>query len=357
MKISKTILKKAGMLALSLCIAIISFITLPDVAAMLPLSLAKAIDDRRLPFDDVIWQVDKTAELTESPESTAPNETSSQESTDIAVPDVNSQDFIDNGEENVVRAVNLCRYNVGDTPSLLLMNYSNYKINPDKYLGKVLPFAISDISLPTVLIIHTHGSECYLPHGTSSYSGGETYRSTDAERGVVSVGRELARVLRENGIGVIHDETMYDVEDFNTSYVRSKKAVSDYLKQYPTIKCVIDLHRDSIFTSSGENQKPVCNIGGADVSQVMLVVGTDQSGAAHPDWQDNMTFAVALQNEMNNRYPTFARPINVRTSSFNQQLCKGMLLIEVGACGNTITESRAAAKLLGKCLAVVLKEA
>lgn len=366
LKISKNAFKKAAMIASSLCIAIILFATLHDVAAMLPASLAKAIDDRRLPFDDIIWQIDKIPK-SDSNESDG-NESDSNESAVIdgisldAVEDsqnggnVSRDDMSETGK-NLVKAVNLCRYDIGDTPSLFLMNYSNYKIDPDKYIGRQLPFAIKDISSPTVLIIHTHGSECYLPHGTTTYPDGETYRSTDADRGVVSAGRELARVLRENGIGVIHDETMYDIEDFNTSYVRSKKAVSDYLKQYPTIKCVIDLHRDSIFTSSGENQKPVCKIGETDASQVMLVVGTDQSGIAHPDWQDNMTFAVALQSEMNSRYPTLARPINVRTSAFNQQLCSGMLIVEIGSCGNTVTEARVAAKLFGKCLAAVLKEA
>lgn len=353
LKISKTTLKKAAMISLSLLIAIILFATLPGAAAALPASLAEMIESRGQLFELFY----------EPEESRASSECISDE---IAKDENVSDDDCASGENsailsgddtNTVKAVNLCRYDTDDTPSLFLMNYSNYKIDLDKYSGKALPFEIKDLSSPTVLIIHSHGSEAYLPHGTTTYGDGETYRSTDPDRGVVSAGRELSRILRENGIGVIHDETMYDVEDFNTSYVRSKKAVAAYLAEYPTIKCVIDLHRDSIFTSSGENQKPICLINGSEASQIMLVVGTDQTGTAHPYWQSNLTFAVALQNEMNERYPTLARPVNIRTSSFNQQLCTGMLIVELGSCGNTVTEARAAAKLLGKCLASVLKEA
>lgn len=353
LKISKTTIKKIAMISFSLFIAIILFATLPGAAAALPASLAEMIEDRGQMFE-LFYELEDNSAVSGDISDTVTE--GDDVSDDNGAPGENSAP-ISGDDTNTVKAVNLCRYDINDIPSLFLMNYSNYKIDIDKYSGRALPFEIKDLSSPTVLIIHSHGSEAYLPHDTTTYGDGETYRSTDPERGVVSAGRELARILRENGIGVIHDETMYDTEDFNTSYVRSKKAVAAYLEKYPTIKCVIDLHRDSIFASNGENQKPICVIGGDEAAQIMLVVGTDQSGAAHPYWQSNLTFAVALQNEMNNRYPTFARPINIRTSSFNQQLCKGMLIVEIGSCGNTITEARTAAKLLGKCLASVLKEA
>lgn len=347
MNLSLLKIKKFFILLIAVSITVALFMTLPQMASALPHSIADALQERRLPFDDIVW-LPLVSEPTK-------NESVSVSDTSLAESDTDDEASFEE-YKNAVKAVNLCWYEAGEAPSLFTVNYSNYDIRLEKYLSRPMPFEISDISMPTVLIIHTHGSECYLGDGVSTYPDGETYRSFDPERGVVSAGRELARVLRENGIGVIHDETMHDTEDFNTSYVRSKKAVKDYLAKYPSIKCVIDLHRDSIFTSDGENQKPICNIGGTDSAQIMLVVGTDEMGT-HPNWQSNLTFAVKLQDEMNSRYPTLARPVNIRSSPFNQSLSKGMLIAEIGSCGNTITEARAAAKMLGVCLASVLKNA
>lgn len=329
----------------ALCMAALMFLTLSSTARALPRELAEAVKHRKSIFDGISFLPHEppaeTSDASDAPESAESSEIEPS-ADEISAPD---DDLLG------VRPVNLCWYGVGETPSLFTTNYSGYDINLGKYSGKPLPFSASDISSPTVLIIHTHGSESYLPAGVSSYSEDETWRSTDPERGVVSVGRELARVLRENGIGVIHDETMHDVEGFNTSYSRSKKAVQSYLRQYPTIACVIDLHRDSVFTSDGENQKPVFSYGGDSAAQVMLVVGTDASGVSHPMWQKNLTFAVRLQEIMNDRYPMLARPVSIRKAAFNQQLCTGMLILEVGSCGNTVTEARTAAKLFGRCLA------
>jgi stage II sporulation protein P len=92
----------------------------------------------------------------------------------------------------------------------------------------------------------------------------------------------LAEELNSRGIVTIQDTVMHDKNDYSNAYTNSKKSVTEYLKQYPTIKYVIDLHRDAVFTSDGTNQKPVTTINGQQVAQVMLVVGTNQGGANHP---------------------------------------------------------------------------
>ena len=97
--------------------------------------------------------------------------------------------------------------------------------------------------------------------------------------------------------------------------------------------------------ADGENQKPVTEINGETAAQIMLVVGTDQGGAIHPNWKQNLTVAAAYQQILNTDYPTLARPVCLRTASFNQQCLPGMLLLEIGACGNTLTEAKRAARL------------
>lgn len=124
-----------------------------------------------------------------------------------------------------------------------------------------------------MLILHTHGTESYLPDGADSYDEDESFRSENTEENVVAVGRVFADTLRGAGISVIHDETMYDRDDFNAAYTSSRAAVYDWLEKYPSIRYVFDLHRDSVFTADGENQKPVAEIGGETAAQIMLVVG------------------------------------------------------------------------------------
>ena len=241
--------------------------------------------------------------------------------------------------------VNLCWYEAGETPGLYLHNTTDYNVDLNAFTNRTYPVKPSGESGPQVLILHTHGTESYLPDGADSYDEDESFRSENTEENVVAVGRVFADTLRSAGISVIHDETMYDRDDFNAAYTSSRAAVYDWLEKYPSIRYVFDLHRDSVFTADGENQKPVAEIGGETAAQIMLVVGTDQGGADHAGWRQNLTVAVAYQQLLNADYPTLARPICLRTASFNQQCLPGMLLLEIGACGNTLTEAKRAARL------------
>ena len=80
----------------------------------------------------------------------------------------------------------------------------------------------------------------------------------------------------------------------------------------------------------------------------MLVVGTDDAGATHPNWKTNLTFAAMLQKQANDTFPHLMRPVNLRQASFNQQLASGSFLLEVGSCANTVDEAQEAAKLFAR---------
>lgn len=228
-------------------------------------------------------------------------------------------------------------------PKLLLNNWTNYSVNTDKTVLTELPFSFSAEYLPQVLIIHTHGTESYLPDGVDYYSPDTTFRSTDITENVVSVGKIIADALNDAGIVTIHDTTMYDAESYNSAYTNSRNAAKQWLEEYPSIKCIIDVHRDAIVDADGNNIKPVAEISGTSAAQLMLVVGTDDAGAAHKDWQTNFAFAAILQTNANAQYPGLMRPINLRKASFNQQLAPGAFLLEVGSCANTLTEAQSAA--------------
>lgn len=252
---------------------------------------------------------------------------------------------------------NLSWYEASDGATLNIINKTKYKVDLDSFLQK--PFPIKDKipeNEPLVLVIHTHGSESYLDNGYDFYASDETFRSLDAEKTVVHIGDLLCEKLESLGIKTVHDRTMYDTTDFNRSYNYSREGIKKALAEHPSIRFVIDLHRDSVFDSSGKNIKPLTTLNGKECAQLMLVVGTDEGGSNHPNWRENLTFATHLQQKMNDLYPTLARPINLRSAAFNQALTKGSVILEVGSCGNTVEEAENAILLFAQAYAGLIKE-
>ena len=208
---------------------------------------------------------------------------------------------------------------------------------------------------PQILIVHTHGSEAYTPDGTDIYEPSDNNtRTLDENYNVVRVGDEMERVFTELGLTVVHDRTLYDYPKYNGAYDRSAEAVQRYLEQYPSIKIVLDVHRDALVGSDGSIYKLVTQENGKKTAQVMLVVGTDGGGAQHPYWIDNLALAVRFQQELISDYVSLARPIVLRNSSYNQQLSPGYLLVEVGGHGNTLTEAVDGARLFAQSVSQVL---
>ena len=251
---------------------------------------------------------------------------------------------------------NLAWYDATEAAALNIINKTKFTVDLNDFLAKKFPISAAIDEAPLVLIVHTHGSESYLDNGYDFYSPDETFRSLDEEKTVVHIGEVLCEKLNSLGIRAVHDKTMYDLTDFNKSYSYSREGINRYLSEYPTIKFVIDLHRDSVFDSNGNNIKPLTVLNGKSCAQLMLVVGTNEGGSDHPNWRDNLTFATHLQQKMNDFYPTLARPINLRSAAFNQALTKGSVLLEVGSCGNTVEEAENAVLLFAQAYASLLKE-
>ena len=129
-----------------------------------------------------------------------------------------------------------------------------------------------------------------------------------------------------------------------------------YLEEYPSIRFVIDVHRDAIIRDDGESIKAVKNIGGQDYAQLMFVVGTDEKGHKHPNWKNNLSLALELQQSMEDTYPGLCRSINLRDVPFNQQLSDGYILLEVGTSANTLDEALLSARAFSENLARVIYE-
>ena len=209
-----------------------------------------------------------------------------------------------------------------------------------------------EIGDKNILIFHTHTCESYTPTEKYNYEQTGTFRTTDLNYSVAKVGEELDKQLTSYGYSVTHDMTYHDYPAYDGSYGRSLETVKNLLLQKPNTDIVIDLHRDAIADYS---YAPTVKIGDDYASQLMFVIGTDGGGLEHPNWKQNLKFAVKVQEKANELYPGLFKPIILRNSRYNQHLAKGACIIEVGATGNTLEQSMTSMKYLARVLDEILK--
>lgn len=215
---------------------------------------------------------------------------------------------------------------------------------------------LSSGTSPRVLIIHTHGTEAYSERGAISYPNNETEiaRSEDKNKNVVSVGAVLSKELDKLGIKNIHCEIMHDSEGYGSAYSRSKETIEKYLEQYPTIELVIDLHRDAVIKADGSLIRPVTVIDGEAAAQVMCVVGSSWGGEENPNWERNLSIALQLRKDLNDEYENLCRPPYLKSSTYNQEIACSSILLEIGACGNSIDEAYVSVKAVAKAISEIL---
>ena len=200
---------------------------------------------------------------------------------------------------------------------------------------------------PTVLILHTHGSESYEKQ--ADYVETSPYRTLDARYNMISIGDRVAKILEAGGIQVIHDRSAHDHPSYNDAYDNARTAIQTYLAENPQIVLVLDLHRDALEDGEGNQAYRSVTIQGEETANLMLVMGSDTWSLPYPNWEENLALAVKLQAQLEQKYPGLCRPVNlVADSRYNQDLCPGALLVEVGMAGNTHEEALRAAELLAE---------
>ena len=199
---------------------------------------------------------------------------------------------------------------------------------------------------PTVLILHTHGSESYEKQ--DDYRETAPYRTLDERFNMVSVGDRVAELLEAGGIHVIHDRTIHDYPSYNDAYDHARSAIQNYLAENPQIVLVLDLHRDASEDADGNQISYGVTINGESTANLMLVMGSDTWSLPYPNWEENLALAVKLQAQLEQTYPGLCRPVKLVDSRYNQDLCSGGLLVEVGTAANTHQEALRAAEFLAE---------
>ncbi len=247
----------------------------------------------------------------------------------------------------------------GGTPvsNFYVNDTSNSGLNLSEELLKDLPFTLEDSDEPSVLIYHTHGCESYFLSPLSYYYTDQSFRSTDNNSNITMVGEALKNTLEAQGINVIHDTTLHDDISYSGSYYRSIETVNAYLEKYPSIKVTIDVHRDSLTKDDGTKYRPVVEIDGKEAAQIMIITGSDPTGElGFPTWQENLIFALKLQEEAATSYPGLMRPLMFCNRVYNMHATNASLLFEVGVEVNTFAQATYSAELMGNVVAEVLLE-
>lgn len=229
-----------------------------------------------------------------------------------------------------------------------LRNETKYKIDVDKLKNEELKFGLKKKDTE-VIIYHTHTTETYSKDKDFDYEASGEFRTLDKNANVVRVGEKIKECLEKNNVGVYHDTEYYDYPSYNLSYSKAGKAILNLVKKYSNAKVVLDIHRDALGTGD-QIYRPVVNINGEDTAQILLVVGTNQGGLNHPNWRENLKFALKLQQVANEKYPGFCRYVSLRKERFNQQVSNGAIIVEMGATGNTMEEVLRAGELFSEVL-------
>lgn len=261
----------------------------------------------------------------------------------------------DNGDEENTEQVNQEEPSLPDKTAicaangLKVNNATDFDVDVDAMCAEEIALS-ADTSEPLVLIVHTHTTECY----NGDEMSGETERNTDDTLNVVAVGEEIKTVLAENGINAVHDTTYHDYPSYQGAYSRTLTTIENQLKANPSIKIVLDIHRDAFIYPDGSKLSVSYDDRGEKTAQVMLVVGTNSMGLWHDNWRENLKFAAKIQNAAEIMYPGLMRPINLRTERFNEHMTLGSLIWEVGSNGNSLEEAKRGGREAARAMAAVL---
>lgn len=319
--------------------------------------------DKKSKTSDIQNSADNTREINHS------EKTENTENTEEQTPQEEANKPSESQEESIIefvpeehRGVIIEETFKGGTTPLYINTGPGYlsnrtKIDSQILKNKILKMPAIKLSMsedPQVLLFSTHATESFEPCDRKFYDKRNNSRSTDNNKNVTQVEDQIAKQLNDNGINTIVDKTQHDFPSYNGSYNRSAITINNYLKKYPSIKVVLDIHRDAIERDNGERVKPVVMINGKKAAQIMIISGCDDGSMNFPNWEQNLNFAVDLQKQIETEFPGLARPIFFCYRKYNMNVCPCSLLIEFGSNSNSLEEVKYSGELMGKALSDLL---
>ncbi|MDU4960446.1 MAG: stage II sporulation protein P [Sporomusaceae bacterium] len=182
-------------------------------------------------------------------------------------------------------------------------------------------------SKPLVGIYHTHTSESFLPNSGVTHAPG-------GQRGdIIAVGEAMVERFAKHGISAIQNTDIHDYPSFMRAYNKSENAVKQMNQEFPSLQALFDIHRNA-----GVREETTTVIEGVAVARVLFIVGKGQEGLEQPQWEQNLTFAKAIDAKLNQNYPGVSLGVDVVEWRYNQHLHPHALLLEMGCQHNTKEE-------------------
>lgn len=203
---------------------------------------------------------------------------------------------------------------------------------------------------PQILIYHTHSQEEYTD-----------FASGNKEATVVGIGSYLTQLLTAKGYNVIHDTSVYDLQngklDRNKAYTYALDGITRILQDNPSIEVILDVHRDGV----NSDLHMVNKVNGKMTAPVMFFNGVSQTPEGpieylpNPYREKNLAFSFQMQLDSAAYFPGLTRKIYIKGLRYNQHLRARSALIEVGAQTNSYQEALNAMEPLSEVLDMVLK--
>lgn len=198
---------------------------------------------------------------------------------------------------------------------------------------------------PLIYIYNTHQTEEYQSVNTNEYNVTPTvlHASLILQNKLSDLG--LQAIVEKNDIKEILNINGWN---YRSSYKASKMLASDTLSKNPTIKYVIDLHRDSIPLNIAK-----VTIDGKDYAKIMIVLGK-----GHDGYERNLEMANRINNYLKEFNPLITRGIDIKTNSgiFNQDVSSNAVLIEVGGPYNDINSVKNSLEVLANVYKRIVDE-
>jgi stage II sporulation protein P len=207
--------------------------------------------------------------------------------------------------------------------------------------------------LPLVGIYHTHDWESYMSEFPAlkleTPDDLDKIKSEDhSKRTVMEVGRAMAIRLKELGVTTVFADYTHKDFGYDYAYTTSRATAKEILKRAPSVKVLLDLHRDAAW-----NLDTTAVIGNKKTAQIRCIVGS-----ANPKWEHNRQFCESLMQRLEAKYPgiTLATRIQGETYTYNQDLMPGAILLEIGGATNQYAEAERSVLYLAEVLAEMMRE-
>ncbi|MBQ9748326.1 MAG: stage II sporulation protein P [Clostridia bacterium] len=198
----------------------------------------------------------------------------------------------------------------------------------------------------SVLILNTHSFEAYSAERSLYFDDPSYAYIGDENRNVGAVCRSFADALNRNGVGAVFVDCM--ATSGIGSYQNARRMAELALAEYPDVKLIVDLHRGVVKDSTGAVLRPVAPLFGEALAQVRLIVGADAA------FETNMAAALALFGKASLTHGELMMPTAVQDGALLQTLPVPVLTMEIGTCGNYVSEAQRSAELLAEVIAELM---